>query len=253
MPQYHDTLELISVEISLHHHKLLLILYYRPPSTTAEDLSLLESYLETIPPTLLCSAILLGDFNIYLLSPNHTSHQLSCLTSKMNFTQVVQQPTRTFNTSSSLIDHVYLNDPESLDYCEVTPLLGSSDHNCILVCIKRPPRSVNSKRRTIWRYNLADFDTANSLLSQIPSEPLQPSDIDSSWTQWKDTFLSIMSQCIPNKVASIKNEPHWLTRKINFSSKRGPGCFNKRKEVTILVCGRIINPPGIRLSLRSVS
>lgn len=78
---------------------ILLVLYYRPPSSTAEELSLLESYLETIPPTLLCSAILLGDFNINLLSPNHTSHQLHSLTSKMNFTQVVQQPTKTFQLS----------------------------------------------------------------------------------------------------------------------------------------------------------
>ena len=80
----------------------------------------------------------------------------------MNFTQVVQQPTRTFNNSNSLIDHVYLNEPESLEYCKVTPPLDTSDHNCIPLSIKRPPRLVNRKRRTIWRYNQADFDdTAN--------------------------------------------------------------------------------------------
>lgn len=121
----------LKVEISLCHYKLL---HYCPPSTTAEDL---ELYLETILPTLLYSAILLGDININLLSPNYTSHQLSCLTSKMNFTQVVQQPTKTFNSCSSQ-DHVHLNDPESLEHCEVTPLLDSSDHNCLCAYKKSP-------------------------------------------------------------------------------------------------------------------
>jgi len=229
-PQCHDTLELLSVEVSLRHHKLLLILYYRPPSSTAEDLSLLESYLETIPPTLLRSAILLGDFNINLLSPNYTSHQLHSLTSKMNFTQVVQQPTRIFNNSNSLIDHVYLNEPESLEYCEVTPPLDSSDHNCISISVKRLPRLVNRKRRIIWRYNQADFDTANSLLSEIPYDPLQSNSIDSSWAQWKDKFLSIMSQCIPNKIASIKNEPRWITRKIKLLIKKRSRLFQQAKR-----------------------
>ena len=147
----------------------------------------------------------------------------------MNFTQVVQQPTRTFNNSNSLIDHVYLNEPESLEYCKVTPPLDTSDHNCISLSIKRPPRLVNHKRRTIWRYNQADFDdTANGLLSEISYDPLQSNNIDSSWTQWKDKFLSIMSQYIPNKIASIKNVG--ITRKVKLLIKKRSRLFQQAKR-----------------------
>ena len=182
----HDTLLLLSVEISPRHHKLLLILYYRPP---AEDLSLLESYLETIPPTLLCSAILLGDFNINLLSPNYTSHQIHSLTSEMNFTQVVQQPTRTFNNPNYL---VYLNEPESLEYCEVTPPLAWLFWSQLHLHKHKASSAlawwlVNRKRRTIWRYNQADFDTANSLLQKFHMTHYSPATLTLSGPSGRTT------------------------------------------------------------------
>ena len=42
--------------------------------------------------------------------------------------------------------------------------------------------------------------------------------------------VSIASPTIRNCNTSIMNEPHWLTRKINFSSQSSPDCFNKPKR-----------------------
>ena len=94
-------------------------------------------YRSDIHPTRLRSTVLLGDFNINLMSA--TPHTNPCflpmrdLAGKFNFTQVVTEPTRCTNVFSSMINHVYLSEASLLQSCLTLPPLGSSDHNCLLV------------------------------------------------------------------------------------------------------------------------
>ena len=85
------TLELLFATLQLRQGSLLLDLYYRPPSD-ANSLSQLDSAFEDLSPAALKSAVLLGDFNVNLLStngPTHTSQFLLELASKFNFTHVI--------------------------------------------------------------------------------------------------------------------------------------------------------------------
>ena len=59
-------------------------------------------------------------FNITLLIP-HINFPLSPPS-----LELFSKPPKTLSNSSSLIDHVYLNEPESLEYCKVTPPHDSS-------------------------------------------------------------------------------------------------------------------------------
>lgn len=81
----------------------------------------LEATLLKIHPSRLKSAILVGDFNINLMSATpHTNpsflpmRDLAC---KLNLSQVATEPTRISGDSSSLIDHAYLSDSSILQSC----------------------------------------------------------------------------------------------------------------------------------------
>ena len=71
------------------------------------------------------------------------------------------------------------------------------------------------KKRSIWRYAHADFDTACNLLDELDLDTIiDDSSIENSWSRWKDAFLAIMERCIPKaQVPNRKNLP-WLTKEI---------------------------------------
>ena len=91
------TLELLFIELNLRQGPLLLALYYRPPSS-APGFADLEDALVSLAPSQLKSCILLGDFNVDLLSTNQLSSDLVAMLSSFHFTQVVSEPTRVYHT-----------------------------------------------------------------------------------------------------------------------------------------------------------
>ena len=92
-------------------------LYYYPPSDI-NSLPLLDLALQDLHPS--HPVVLLGDFNVNLL-PDHKNSPLSLtlleIASKYNLTQLVNEPTRSVGSSSSLIDHVYSSDPSLCSSC----------------------------------------------------------------------------------------------------------------------------------------
>ena len=98
-----------STETHLRQGTLLICLFYRPPSTPVSLLDELNSAISDIHPSKLKSTILLGDYNINLLSSqpyaNPSYLPLQHLTCKFNLTQVVSEATRMTNNTVSLTDH----------------------------------------------------------------------------------------------------------------------------------------------------
>ena len=137
----HHSLELLFVDIRLRQGNMLIGLFYRPPSAPVSIIDDLDATLSDIHPTRLSCTLLLGDFNINLLSAtpniNPCFLPMKDLAGKFNLTQVVTEPTRCTNDSSSLIDHVDLFDASLLQSCLTPPPLCSSDHNCLLVKLNR--------------------------------------------------------------------------------------------------------------------
>ena len=71
--------------------------------------------------------LILGDFNIDTLIPH------SCWDSTLalfGLAQLITSPTRTPSTSTSLIDHIYTNNPSAVVTTDVSDL-SISDHNPI--------------------------------------------------------------------------------------------------------------------------
>ena len=210
--QAHPTLELLTTEVSLKQGPLLLGLYYRPPSA-GHSLTDLETFLQSLPPSRLKSAVFLGDFNIDLLSSTSLSHDITSVMSSFHFYQVVTEPTRISAASRTLIDHIYVSNRSLLHSCSNAPPLGSSDHSCILVDLTwSAPRPIRIRRQ----YRSADWDQANELLPPSLDSTSAESfeDVDSHWSFWKSKFMSVMSTCIPSRVISIKKSLSWINADI---------------------------------------
>jgi hypothetical protein len=62
--------------------------------------------------------IILADFNIDLMSDKIPLRWIH-LKNNFNMSQIVSDPTRVTKTSSTLIDHVYSNQPEHVDFISV--------------------------------------------------------------------------------------------------------------------------------------
>ena len=211
----HPTLELLTAELTLKQGPLLLGLYYRPPSAS-QSLTDLETFLQSLPPPKLKSAVLLGDFNIDLLASTSLSHDIASIMSSFHFNQLVTEPTRISATSRTLIDHVYVSNRSLVHSCSNAPPLGSSDHSSILVDLTwTAPRPIKI-RRQMWSYRSADWDQANDLLLQAldSSSPASFPDVDSHWSSWKSQFMNIMSTCIPSRIITIKKSLPWINTDI---------------------------------------
>ena len=105
----HSTIELLVLELKLKRQNLVCALFYRPPSSTNSLLLELESTLDALPPAKTKSTLLLGDFNIDV-SSDHNNNCLHSIQDKLGLKQVVNTPTRTTNSTSTIIDHVYVSD-----------------------------------------------------------------------------------------------------------------------------------------------
>ena len=144
--------------------------------------------------------------------------------STLCLTQVVSEPTSLSSHSSTLIDLVLLSQPPLLISCHIIPPLANSDHHGIHLKLK--PRKQNSNihatRREVWRYTHADFPKANYLLDELDlGQVFVPSDIDQSWINWREAFLSIMDMCIPHATLPTRKSLPWLTKSlVNAMKKR---------------------------------
>ena len=131
--------------------------------------------------------VLVGDFNIDVLSQSHyLYHYLSRILDCFSLSQVSSTPTHcSQNGHQTLIDLVLLSSPEHLILCETVPPLGNSDHLGLHIMVNGEPRqhiSKNTTRRRVWRYAHADFDLASIMLANCDLDTiLEPNDINASW------------------------------------------------------------------------
>lgn len=105
-------------------------LLYRPPGCDVDYLGL-EALLGSLNMAGYRRVVILGDFNVDLLCSS--SSDLLALASSFGLSQVVDEPTRIFGSSCTLIDHVYVSSTAMVQSLSVCPPLGTSDHCSISV------------------------------------------------------------------------------------------------------------------------
>ena len=94
------------------------------------------------------------------------------------------------------------------------PLLGS-DHNTLQHTLaNRHAPTHKNRRRKIWLYKSADFETANSTLKCLPTAIFSDDDVNKFWTEWYDVFMTVMEETIPTKQIKPKTKVPYLTEEL---------------------------------------
>jgi exonuclease III len=156
--------------------------------------------------------IIMGDFNIDFLKPQPSWKSTVSL---HGLTQLVSQPTRITPTSSTLLDHIYVNNTDRISNIQVSDV-SISDH-CPILCswsckIPKPAKSDHTtiQYRCFKRFDknvfLADLSCTN--FANIHN-CINPND---ALNMFYDMFMPIVDRHAPLRRKRVKHQtvPGWM-------------------------------------------
>jgi hypothetical protein len=168
--------------------------------------------------------IMVVDFNNDFLVPNQINFHLKEIMFTYNLTQIVDQPTRITPTSISLIDVIIVSNSDFVNEVNVYDNF-CSDHNAISCSFNfYAPLPVNNYLRTIWNYELANYDMIMERMRLIDVDALlyESIDFNEMVLKWSSQICDIISELIPHKVVRFRTRDKlWMTPEIlKLISKR---------------------------------
>ena len=147
--------------------RICLSVFYRPPSSGPEILDSVCDYFDSVDTARFTNFVILGDFNIDMSSRSHPlSNYLNNIMSTYNLSQMVTEYTHTHhNGSKSMIDLVFVSDPQLVRNCTTMPPISNSDHLGLQINLSLRSATTTAKKRLVWRYKHADWDKACDLIN----------------------------------------------------------------------------------------
>ena len=205
--------ELLWLEISTSIGPLLFGVFYRPPSQSVADILALNNCLLSIAryPIILC-----GDFNVPTIDWSVTFPTLSspvantlCDLVRDNFLQqLVLSPTR----ENNLLDLVLTNQPDLILDVTVVDNLPLTDHDAVKFTLCAADALQTPCKRTLYNYKRANLSSLLDTLSHIPWTIIESAnDIEDSWQQFKDLFLTAVEVTVPRVRWRQKKLKHWFS------------------------------------------
>ena len=213
-------LETIWVEVTSKAQNILICCFYRSDFNISQSLFVselqnsIETALDYTP-----FVILTGDINIDFI--NFTNIQLRDCLSLFNLTNVINEPTRIAENSTTLIDPVLVSDACTvLDSGTLTIDNTISDHKATYVSIKIFLNTIRSYYREVWNYKKADYNRQNNLIEAHDwnFEINNRMHIDEICENFTNTFINFCKICIPfNKVLIRPNDKPWFTSELRYN------------------------------------
>ena len=114
--------------------------------------------------------------------------------------QVVTEPTRITETTSSTLDLFFTKNSTLVANSEVIPSI--SDHEAIYIEASLRPHKTPTQSRTVSLYKKADFEAIREGLRKFYSEMPDPNTVttDELWSSFKDRSQSLITKHVPSKV-----------------------------------------------------
>ena len=211
---------------------------YRPPNSKVEFVDRFESFIDKVSSERK-EIILLGDFNKNLLN-ERKDIEWENFTTSLGFSQLVYDPTRVTENSSTLIDHIYTNFDENITHVHVCKI-SISDHYAIFGNRKLNNCVKSNSHQTINYRSFKNFDENRFIcdMQEVPWETIEYfNDINEIVEVWNTMFLEVVNKHAPLKSHRIKRkyQPDWLTPQILDSIKERDKCkaSGKMDEYRIL-------------------
>ena len=172
----------------------------------------------------------MGDFNIdFNINSNKKWWNLIEL---FDLSQLVSEPTRVTETSSTTIDHIYTSHPENIIE-HFVPSFSISDHYPICftrkICNKiRKNDHITTRYRCFKRFNEESFIA--DLSCDLDSFILDRSDINEDISVWYGIILKHLDHHAPCKTSRVKTNklPQWHNQDIALA-RRKRDSFKRRK------------------------
>ena len=234
-----NSIECIWLEITVGKGKPFLVgNMYRPPTSKVEFVDRFESFIDNVSSEGK-EIILMGDFNKNLLN-EHKDKEWENFTTSLGLSQLVCDPTRVTENSSTLIDHIYTNFDENITHVHVCKI-SISDHYAIFGNRKLSNCVKSNTHQTITYRSFKNFDE-NRFISDMQDVPWETieyfNDINEIVEVWNTMFLEVVNNHAPLKSHRIKRkyQPDWLTPQILDCIKERDKCkvSGKMDEYRIL-------------------
>jgi hypothetical protein len=210
-----DSIKILWADFKLKHEYFLCAVCYRPPNNRSEEVEQFFRNLQVSLDRIIMlnphCTIILGDFNI-----NVTQNANNDLYAKLyNFmacnglVQLINEPTRVTNHSSTTLDLIITNSPGYFVTSDILSSPSNCDHSFIFGKIAVTQRKAKSFRRKIRRFSNVDVRSLNETLkNNCMDDQLAGStiiiDINEIYNKWFDGFNRVLDQYLPQQVVTIR-------------------------------------------------
>ena len=154
-----------------------------------------------------CDLVVLGDFNVCLIkNKGKLGKSYRQFLNFFSCKQLIEEPTRITENSSSLLDHIFTNNVNKI-YQSGVLNVGLSDH-LIIFCSRKVIRGQIGKHKTIKirsMKNYSPLEFINKLRMINWANVTNCTDVNLAWENFKSIFLQILDEVAPTKQIRIKN------------------------------------------------
>ena len=175
--------------------------------------------------------IIVGDLNcdVNKVPLDSPTHKLQTLSSLYQLTQVINDPTRVMETTSTLIDLILTNKAENIS-CAGVLHLSISDHSLVYAVRKfeLPKSRPSIKEVRDFKY-FSDSDFRADLM-QVPWDTICYDDPNTCWIVWKSFFNEILNKHAPMRQRRLKAKSiPWITPAIKQLMRNRD--YHKKKAI----------------------
>lgn len=205
-------------------NKYLVGSFYRQPSCKVDFWAKVEASLEQAKLSGIKRIIIMGDFNCNQLIPNN---KLSRLLDQFHLHQLIKEPTHCNNC----LDVIITSCPDLVTGSGVTDPIFSW-HCGVFANFKLAIQKQNHFKRTIWQYNLVNWNQLNEHLKSLDwSEVYKEKTANEQCEKWTSLYTKALKYFIPNKQVTINpNDAPWMNHQIKTTMKKREKAYKKAKR-----------------------
>eukprot|EP00732_Lithocolla_globosa_P001024 Lithocolla_globosa_v1_NODE_441_length_4050_cov_246.680100.p1 type:complete len:412 gc:universal NODE_441_length_4050_cov_246.680100:2734-1499(-) len=178
----------------------------------------------------------LGDLNLNLFTLDPSSEYLQNMLVN-NMKSLIVYPTRTTDTTDTLIDHIFTNN--STKHVTAGIIYGDIADHIPTFCIFNDIHTYFKEPTSRTLYDTKNYvteDFQNDLKKVKFTNILRIKDADAAFTELIDNFLPISQRHIPSKTANIKikkqnNRKEWITYELVKQIKNNTKCMSYLKKI----------------------
>jgi exonuclease III len=217
-------MEACAISLNISNCKIIILTIYRAPASNYElFLDKLELILQKISKKYV-NLILCGDFNVNYMDNCNKKVKLDDLLGSYNLKSIITFPTRIGVNSATIIDNIFIDELQFINYEVSTLTNGLSDHEAQLLTLQLSSHCSNKTNipfiRVISDYNVLDF---NMKLSYEEWELVfKNNDVNISFNYFLNILLNHFYASFPLKKTQANKQKSWITAGIKTS------CRNKR-------------------------